>query len=473
MKSQFALVCAAGAAGLLLGGCYTVTSPGGEALVLGPGVDDIASIANDIDPVGAPDLDQSEATLLQIVELCRNSARTPDEVTLLSERYGRSYRALRAARDSFQQEASSNIPNSADRYRHYADLLDGLPHPDEFMCPDRRFEVYWGEKTPQGAYAARLAREDAELLAHYPITLSGGRGQVRVPATGIGFRSEGAGTERFAGESPVKLDTTHIQLDFRMPDSSWNYFGFYRYEWGDGQASFATPANSGIDSGFVYGALSPSGSSGLNLGDIAGLSGVIDTDYRTHMLKLGAEPVQKDTGWSVELFAQAFWADRSLNATAQTDAYGSNFSQTRWQSLSDDYYGLGAGVRYREPFTHTGDLGFAAGVSGGVYGRWSRLGSMETMDCPLCPAADRMFSINIDDSDSGIAFLGEIGGEIYYNLSVQTSLGLSASASYASSAGEVFNPSSGDQIYYDGLTTSLGHGPISSYRWTVSLRSTF
>src|SRR3546814_7146589 len=75
--------------------------------------------------------------------------------------------------------------------------------------------------------------------------------------------------------------------------------------------------------------------------------------------------------------------------------------------------------------------------------------------CNFCPASDRDFIIAIDDSDDGFGFHCEVGAALELRLSPAVSLFVGGSADYWSSVGAIFNPSSGDEVFFDGLNTAL------------------
>src|SRR3546814_6499808 len=85
------------------------------------------------------------------------------------------------------------------------------------------------------------------------------------------------------------------------------------------------------------------------------------------------------------------------------------------------------------------------------------LTSVERNLCNFCPASDRDFIIAIDDSDDGFGFHGEVGAALELRLSPAVSLFVGGSADYWSSVGAIFNPSSGDEVFFDGLNRSEEH----------------
>src|SRR5690606_38509759 len=86
-------------------------------------------------------------------------------------------------------------------------------------------------------------------------------GQSDVPASGIGFRRAGApgeAPETFAGVTDDRIPTWTAGAEISLSGFFLDLF----YGEGDGEGSFDILNESGVDSGLVYGDLSPSGSSG-------------------------------------------------------------------------------------------------------------------------------------------------------------------------------------------------------------------
>src|SRR3546814_18472390 len=80
------------------------------------------------------------------------------------------------------------------------------------------------------------------------------------------------------------------------------------------------------------------------------------------------------------------------------------------------------------------------------------------------PMADRDFVNEVEDSEDGFGFEGEAGAALEFRLSPRFSIFAGGSARYLSDVGAIFNPNSGDQVFIDGLTTTLQTEDLWSYQ---------
>lgn len=331
------------------------------------------------------------------------------------------------------------------------------------------------DDTPPGAGAQPAEREQAESgsIIHQiepdgPRVLMGiGAGRTRLPETGIGFaRPSGGGAERFAGAGPVHLDTMTAAISLLMFSShGWSLLGGASYTWGDEQRGFDVPFG-GDDTGFVYGGLSPEGSSGLNAGDL-GSSGVNGIDLETWTFEAKAIGPSRPVGARGEFrpfaFASYTRGDRRHSGSIAIDAFGQTLTQRRDQGLNDDIFGVGFGGLYRY------DLGGGGGLNlygaAGLQHRSSELRSVEMVDCALCGGQDTLFDLRFDETDDALTYSLAAGLKWDFPVTDKVSLSLGADAAYLDEVGAVFNPQSGDQVFFEGRTTSLESG----HAWTWNI----
>ena len=77
----------------------------------------------------------------------------------------------------------------------------------------------------------------------------------------------------------------------------------------------------------------------------------------------------------------------------------------------------------------------------------------------LCAAPDDDFELRFDEEDEGVSGAFAVGGYVEYQLTPRVSIGAGIDGAYLTSVGAVVNPSSGDEVFFDGLTTRLGVAP--------------
>lgn len=289
-------------------------------------------------------------------------------------------------------------------------------------------------------------------------------GQTDVPASGIGFRRAGApgeAPETFAGMTDDRIPTWTAGAEISLSGFFLDLF----YGEGDGEGSFDIPNESGVDSGVVYGDLSPSGSSGI--ATPFGLAGMTWVDVTRYGLR-GEVPLGFRQSHPKDVFKPAVYAgythyefDYRSFAGFADPSY--DFSQERTQDIGESYLDLGLGGRILAPLGKSVLLHLAAHAGG--YYRDSELTSIEHNTCNFCPAEDRDFTIEIDESDSGFGFAGGASAALELRLSRSVSLMARGSADYRSKVGAVWNPNSGDQVFFDGRRTEL----MTEDAWTWQL----
>ncbi len=207
-------------------------------------------------------------------------------------------------------------------------------------------------------------------------TISGGVERARVPVTGIGFVRDGA--PGVAPEFPaITSPRTITIMDFAGSLALDKFQAAVSYAKGDGHE---VASIRGLDTGIVYGALSPSGSSGI--------AGVTEGDgsmaYNFESYSLGANYRLLDTDpfghMALQAYIEGTWVHNKAKYTgtfgSQVDLGGfiATLAQTRDQKVSEDQFELGLrfstefGGNSVRPFV----MAYAAGITATArFTRWS------------------------------------------------------------------------------------------------------
>lgn len=282
------------------------------------------------------------------------------------------------------------------------------------------------------------------------------------PSTGTGFQRDGApglAPELFAAETPERLD--QFGIGFKAGFHQFLFFG--SYVGGESYASATIPNT--FDSGIVYGELSPGGSSGIAAP--FGADARIEEERLTWGIGLGYEfefvTGEVDTGGlsvSATPFVEFSRTTRDIrSAVSGTGSFGGgfvyDFSQTRDQTVRDDRYE--AGIKL--DLSWQTDSGFSFGIDGtaAAYAYRTSLDSIERNRNNFTGAPDGAFDVSIRGEEDGIGFHGGVGLWAAYDLGGGVSLMFSGGIDHRSDVGGVFNPSSGDQVFFDGRRTELVH----------------
>lgn len=319
-------------------------------------------------------------------------------------------------------------------------------------------------------------------------------GQFGGPQTGIGFQREGApgiAPEVDAVLTEEWIDFLNLGGFFYIPgtDTALRIGGHYSE--GSAANRFDIRGNAGAVTGVVYGDNAPSGSSGI--ATPFGLTGGTRAEYQSYgtvfdlglygggahnagWFGTGAGSEGSDGGGpGVSLWAAYDHMERDYELTAfssgSSGGFVFEFSQDRQQELGENYFGTGLAGNLAVPLGGglTGHLG---GRAGGYY-RDSNLRSVERNISNFGPASDRDFTIEIRDSDDGWGVRGEAGAALEFRLSPRLSLTLGGAVDYWSDVGAIFNPNSGDQVFFEGLTTELRTQDAWSWRAGAGLTLRF
>ncbi|WP_299321744.1 hypothetical protein [Parasphingopyxis sp.] len=440
-----------------LAGCQTINPSEEQDLSIDSAAGmDLVSLA-DTPQTNRRDAQSLISELRGALNLCPNTwageqPLSPGERQILIDRYGRDYRALRAIRDTYREQAIS-ADNASDREelgdaaRNYDEILEEFPHPSEF-CPESA-----EDESAEDTGSLTSGRDDGGTT----VSIGFGLGEVEHPSTGIGFQRDGApGTapERFATEGSDNFGYSQFEVSVRSP----NWYADMIYGDGDSRASSSIPGNSGVDSGIVYGELSPGGSSGI--ATPFGLDSEIETDIETIGVRGGHTVLSEESlNLLFRLSAEfsAMFADRDYVSMARGSGVSGgttfSFQQDRVQDV-DDFRAL-LGIMAQTQFNPRGT--FSPWVRGrvGAYYYDTDLDSVENNSSNFGPAADQAFTVTIEDSRSGVGFAGSASAGIDVNVADNFTIGIGGGIDYLSDVGAIFNPNSGDQVFFDGRTTEL------------------
>jgi hypothetical protein len=329
--------------------------------------------------------------------------------------------------------------------------------------------------TPAGgsAQAADTGAAQSASLFDLGIYAGGAWSQDWFEPTGIGFQRDGQpgnAPETFAGETEEEVETSGAEFGgfFYIPgtDTMLRIGGHVRS--GDARTQFDIPGNAWIDSGIVYGKLSPGGSSGI--ATPFGLTGWTEFEFDAWSISLTKSlvssprtsktfdiPPPHTAGLDLSLYGTYGSWDRDYRAMADYSGTGGGytftFSQMRDQQVSDSFYELGFEGNLAVPVLSA--TVFHLNARAGGYYHDGDLDSFEHNQSNFGPAADRDFTIAIQESNNGWGFHGEASATLELVLSPTASLYFGAAADYRSRVAAIFNPDSGDQVFFDGLMTEL------------------
>lgn len=297
-----------------------------------------------------------------------------------------------------------------------------------------------------------------------------GVGELDAPTgAGTGFQRPAGGPETFAGRNAdvIRMHAIGLVL-YSLAWREWLLSGSALHAEGDEQSQGRVPDGTGIDTGFVYGAFSPGGSTGLNIAD-RGLDWVAATEAT--MLNLKLKAVRQAMGpvtWF--LFADYLNNRRRYDSGAMAEVFGETLTQERNQKLTDEFLGGGIGLQFEQ---RAGPVFVGGWTSAGLFHRSSELSAWERNVCALCGMQDADFTLNFDDEDDGVTWTLAAGAFAAVPVTPNVAIGVGVDAVYFDEVGAVFNPSSGDQVFVDGLSTGLTTTDALVYNFRVGLRVTF
>lgn len=345
-----------------------------------------------------------------------------------------------------------------------------MPFTPEYKIPtDKPDDSTSLNELPDASLGGPIIRDKLWIWGNY--------GRADVPTTGIGVQRDGPlGTapEEFAGTTDGRINSYGGGIALTLGSLTFAF----DYAEGDGDTVFDIPANTGIDSGIVYGQLSPEGSSGIITP--FGLQGQTRVEYTEWSLKASMPFHQGTLGEKSRFVLSGFTrythSERDYRQSATYSGTGGNgfvfrFDQTRDQSVNDDIFELG--IKGQLVCDWGGGVHpWISALAGGYYYD-SSLNSMEVNSNNFSAPGDRNFRVDISDSRDGLGFHGSVGAGLSFDVAPNISLGLGGSYDYRSKAGSIFNPNSGDQVFFDGLTTELRTSDIWSWRIGAGVRLGF
>lgn len=342
-------------------------------------------------------------------------------------------------------------------------IITAGPSPASSPAPSDPFSITTKLKgDPPDAFLSAYLRWDGTLESQPPI--------------GIGFRRDGA-----PGSAPEEYaDTINIapRVGFGIVAGYGNAQLNFDYATSDRAATFAIPDT--VDSGPVYGDLSPGGSSGIATpfgaeGEVArdDLTWAIGFGYQFEFAGGGVEP--SGSRASVEPFVE-FTHHRTefdglIRGSGSRGGFLFEYEQQREQKVSEDHYELGARVNFSDEFAPRLRLGFEGEV--GVYRYDTDLSSLETNSNNFTGPPDGNFTVAIEDDEGGFGLHTGFGAFAEYDLGGGLSLTFSADIDHRTKRSTIWNPFSGDQVFFDGETTRIETFSDTRYGFQVTLGAGF
>lgn len=312
------------------------------------------------------------------------------------------------------------------------------------------------------------------------VQVFGTYGENDVPSANFGFQRDGAaGTapERPAAFSTERVETFGFGFGLQIGALSFNL----GYTEGEASNRTGVPASTtGGARGYPYTDNAPSDSTGIG-GNVA-----LDVDtevslnafaprigYSWDVGGRGATVVRGSYGHFFDqpydnlilfnAFADGLVGDRDhrgvVSITTPVIA-----TQTLDQDL--DELELGITVGFQAFFPIGGGAHVSIGGEVGVYAYDYDLSSLETNAQNFGPAADRAFTVRLDDSESGIGYRGAATAELGIGIGRDFELFVAGEARYQSHRAQVVNPFSGDFVLAGG-TSFLDTD--NTFDWRISL----
>ena len=241
----------------------------------------------------------------------------------------------------------------------------------------------------------------------YNYSVYGVAGRIEVDTeAGIGFQSPAPGDEAPAGRNSDSVEMTGVGASVAPPAiGGWAFRAQIQYASGEDSRQGEIAAG-GPDVGFPYSDYSPGLSTGVNIGAQAA----------TWVTETGAESLEArlelrrgaPARWY--LFTEFQRLDRNYDGAIVIDAFGSTFSQTRDQSVTDNLIGGGIGASI-----NTGRPGrFQIGAWGeiGLFSRNTKFRAVEHNICPLCGPPDQDFFLSFAEEDNGMTWGAGAGVQV-------------------------------------------------------------
>ncbi len=319
-------------------------------------------------------------------------------------------------------------------------------------CPPTKYNIPLGHDTSPG----------------YNISL--GYSNVKPPQAGYGTNITGG--EKFVLLTANPLTGFSIDGEITVKDDKWSLgFGYTDV---DG-SSEAQVAPGGEVLGIVYNDNSPSGSTGLNLG-ANGMGVLTETDYNEVRIEFirATFPGIRD---AANLFSNTeFGAGvRLSNTEHRAEVTTPTFSDIRSDSVQKIneklLYLVGNSTFELISQDNNSDIGLSVTPRVEAGYRTASLDSSQRNICGLCGPADRDFTINIEDKDSGVYVGANIEAKAEVKVSENTRIGVRASAWWRNKSAQIINPETGDDLFVRNQPTQLGTDDISGF--TFGLTATY
>lgn len=325
---------------------------------------------------------------------------------------------------------------------------------------------------------ARMAERAALLLNIYYLASL-------IPRANIGVRRDGApgaAPEIDAGRTSRRVNGLGISAGFQTKiaaDFDLRVLG--TYEKGDAESTVASPATGAqrVDTGIVYGRLS-NGSSGI----IAGFGGTGSAKVDIEEWGVGVE-----AGWRIGESSYLPYAvglralvgadykhserkhDMSIASSGVSAGTSFSFAQSRLQRLEENYYSLSLGLEAELPICPDADLQLFG--KGGPYHVDSRFLGTERNTANFGPVGNRDLTLSFDEEDGKWGGRFEAGAGIQYHLSDRLTIRGGVRYEYRSDVGAIFNPNSGDQVFFEGRTSALERQDWQAWDAAVGLKMRF
>jgi hypothetical protein len=325
---------------------------------------------------------------------------------------------------------------------------------------------------------ARMAERAAVLLNVYYLASLIPRGNIGVRRDG----APGAAPEVDAGRTPRRVNGFGISAGFQTkiaPDFDLRLTG--TYEKGDAESAVNVPVTGAqrVDTGIVYGRLS-NGSSGI----IAGFGGTGSAKVDLEEWGVGVEAgwqigdpsyIPYTVGLRALVGADYKRSERKYQTSIASSGVSAgttfSFSQSRLQRLEENYYGVSVGLEADIPICPDADLTLLG--KGGPYRVDTRFIGTERNTANFGPVGNRDFTLNFDEDNSKWGARFETGASVQYHVSDTLTITGGVRYEYRTDTGAVFNPNSGDQVFFDGKTTGLTRQDWQAWDAAVGLKLRF
>jgi len=258
------------------------------------------------------------------------------------------------------------------------------------------------------------------------------------------------GAEKFVTKTDSSLTGYKLEAHMIPKDKRWMFGIAYTEVDGSSEGQIA---NGTENVGIVYHDFAPSGSTGVAIGPRG-----LDVRTLTEHHELEIEAFFKD------LWSWATWFDVGAGirlsetlhtAEITTPSFTDIRSDSEQRVYEHDFYLKGVTTLDFELGSKPTDvtLSIIPGVEAGY--RDANLESRQHNMCGLCGAAERDFTINIDDDDGGLYVGANIEAKLGVKISETARLGIGGQAWWRSNTAEIINTETGDDLFIRNMPTHL------------------